>query len=78
MEYYSTIKKNGILPSVTTWMDLEGAMLNERSQRKTNTVCFHLYVETKKQNKRSNITKQKQTHIYRKTSGCQSGGQGKG
>ena len=37
MEYYSTIKKNEILPFETTWMDLDG-MLNEISQRKTNTV----------------------------------------
>ena len=34
MEYYSAIKKNEILPFVTTWMDLEGIMLSEISQRK--------------------------------------------
>ena len=27
MKYYLTIKKNGIFPFVTTWMDLEGIML---------------------------------------------------
>ena len=32
MECYSTIKKNEILPFVTTWMDLEGTVLNEISQ----------------------------------------------
>ena len=37
MEYYSAIKKNGILPFARTWMHLEGIMLNEISQRKTNT-----------------------------------------
>ena len=31
-EYYSTIKKNGILPFATTWMELEGIMLSEMSQ----------------------------------------------
>ena len=31
-------KKDEILPSVTTWMDLEGIMLSEISQSKTNTV----------------------------------------
>ena len=36
MEYYLTIK-NEILPFVTTWMDLEGIMLSEINQRKTNT-----------------------------------------
>ena len=32
MEYYSAIKKNGILPFVTTWMDLEDIMLSEITQ----------------------------------------------
>ena len=41
-------------------MDLEGIMLSELRERKTNTVCFHLYVESKKQNKQQ--IKQKQTH----------------
>ena len=35
MEYHSAIKKNEILPFATTWMDLEGIMLSEISQRKT-------------------------------------------
>ena len=37
MEYYSIIEKNEILP---TWMDLEGVILREVYQRKTNTVQF--------------------------------------
>ena len=35
-EYYSAIKKDEILPFVTTWMNTEGIMLNEISQ--TNTI----------------------------------------
>ena len=34
MEYYAAIKKNEILPFATTWMELEGIMLSEISQRK--------------------------------------------
>ena len=34
-EYYSAIKKNEILPFATTWMELEGIMLSEISQRMT-------------------------------------------
>ena len=44
------IKKNEILPFVTTWMDLECIMLSKISQRKRN-IIFHLCVEFKKQNK---------------------------
>ena len=32
------------------------------SQRKTNTVQYHLYVESKKYNKLVNVMKKKQTH----------------
>ena len=32
MEYYSTIKKNEIMPSAATWMDLKTVTLNEVSQ----------------------------------------------
>ena len=38
MEYYSAIKKNEILPFATTRMDLEGIVLIEISQTKTNIV----------------------------------------
>ena len=57
-------KKNKILP-FATWMDLEGIMLSEISQRKTNTVWYHLYVESKKYNRLVNMTKKKQTHRCR-------------
>ena len=33
MEYYSVIKKNEIMPSVATWMDLEIIILSEVSQK---------------------------------------------
>ena len=46
-------------------MDLDSIMFSEINQRKTNIVCFHLRVESKKQNRRTNTTKQKQTHRYR-------------
>ena len=39
-EYYSVIKKDEILPFVMTWMDLEGIMLSEISQREN--VKFHM------------------------------------
>ena len=33
MEYYSTIKKNKIMPFAATWMQLEILILNEVSQK---------------------------------------------
>ena len=32
MEYYSAIKKNGIMPFAATWMELEVIILSEVSQ----------------------------------------------
>lgn len=47
--------KNEILSLVKTWMDLEGIMLSEISQmRKADTICFRLYVESKKQTNKHN------------------------
>ena len=49
MEYYSAMKKNEIMPFAATWMDLEIIILSEVSQKeKTNTIWYHLYVESKK------------------------------
>ena len=45
-------------------MDLENVILNEISQRKTDTRWYHLYVESKKKTK-TNISIYK-THRYRK------------
>ena len=61
MEYYLAIK-NGkeILPFVKIWMDLEGSILSEISQRKTNPAWSHLYVESTIKNKNK-----KQTHRKR-------------
>ena len=41
-------KNNKILSLATMRMDLDGIMLSEISQRKTNTLCYHLHVESKK------------------------------
>ena len=47
-EYYSVIKKNKIMPFAATWMQLEIIILHEVSQKKkTNTVWYHLYMESK-------------------------------
>ena len=47
MEYYSAMKKNEIMPLAATWMQLDIIILSEVSQRKTNTIQYRLYVESK-------------------------------
>ena len=47
MEYYSAIEKNEIMPFAAVRVDMEITILSEVSQRKTNIVWHHLYVESK-------------------------------
>ena len=42
MECYSAIKKNEILPFMTTWMDLESIMLSVISQTGKDKYCYDL------------------------------------
>ena len=44
-EYCSAIKKNE-MPFAATWIDLEIIIPSEVSQRKKNTIWYHLYVES--------------------------------
>ena len=50
VKYYSVIKKDE-MPFVTTWVDLEGIIPSQISQKKTNIIWLYLYVQSKKQNK---------------------------
>ena len=43
MKYYSTIKKNEIVPFAETWMDLETVMQNESEKRKIFSILMHIY-----------------------------------
>ena len=51
MEYYLAMRKNEMLPFAATWMELKGIMLCEISQRKTDIICFHLFVELENLNR---------------------------
>ena len=48
-EYYSALKNKKTLLFATIWTDLEGILLSEISQRKTNAVSSHLHAESKQQ-----------------------------
>ena len=51
-EYYSVTKRNEILSFAETWMDLEGIMLSEISQRKTAMISLICGIQkTNKHNK---------------------------
>ena len=72
MEYYSARKKNEIMPFAGKLMDLEITILREVRKRMTNTIWYHLYVESKIWQKWTYLPKQKQIHRHRKqTCGCQ-------
>ena len=43
VEYYSAIKKNEIMPSAATWMDLDIIKLSEVSQRETNIMLSLIF-----------------------------------
>ena len=59
--------------------NLEGITLSEISQRKTNTVWYHLHVESEKKYKKLvNITKKMQTHRYREQTGGYQWGEERG
>ena len=45
--FLSHWKKNEVSTLSTIWIDLEDTMLNEISQKNTNTVCYHLYMDSK-------------------------------
>ena len=42
LEYYSAMKKNEILPFAATWMNIEGIILREISQRTKSIVWYHI------------------------------------
>ena len=62
---YCLVKKNDILPIVAIWMDLEGIMLSEISQKKTYTVKCQLYVESKKYKTSEYNKKEAESQIQR-------------
>ena len=46
MDYYLAVK-NKIIPFAATWIQPEIIILSEVRKRKTNTIRYHLHVESK-------------------------------
>ena len=80
VEYYSTIKKNEIMPLAATWMDLEIIILSEVSQ--TEKDKYHVILLTSgiqkkmtqmnlftKQNRLTDVETNKQTYGYQRGKG---------
>ena len=61
----------------TTWMDLEGIVLNEISWTKTHTVWSHLHGASKKYNELVNVSEKKQSHAYREAASGYQWGEGR-
>ena len=53
-QYYCH-KKEEMLPSATTWMNTEGSMLSETSQRKTSTIRISLICGILKKKKKKDF-----------------------
>jgi len=76
MEYYSTTKKNKIMPFAATWMELETLILSEVSQKEKYHMISHIW----------NLIYATNEHFHRKenhghgeqTCDCQRGGGGSG
>ena len=51
MEYYPAIKKKEILPFSATWMDLEGIMLRNKSDRERQILYGNTYIWNLKKKK---------------------------
>ena len=47
MEYYSTIKKNEIMPFAAAWMQLEIIIVSEVSRKEKDKYHMIIYVESK-------------------------------
>ena len=64
VEYYSDIR-NEVMPFAATGMDLEIPYKRSKSDRETNIIWYHLYVESKKKIIPMNLfRKQRQTHRF--------------
>lgn len=47
-DYYPAMRKEEILPILTTWMDPESIILSKSDTERQKTIKCHLYVESKK------------------------------
>ena len=54
VEYYAAMKKDGSMPFAVTWINLEKIILCEVRKRTTNSLCYHLHAESKKEIKQIN------------------------
>ena len=77
MEYYSTVKKNEVMPFAATWMALEGMML-VKSGGERQILYNTTYVWNLKTTKTSEQNKKEADSQIQRTSGSQRGREGGG
>ena len=68
LENYSSVQKNEIMPSATTWTDLEIIILSEVSQKEKDKyhMISHMWNQKHDTNESIYCRKHKQTHRHRK------------
>ena len=64
MEYYSVTKKK-FESVLVRWMNLESITQSKAGQRKTNIMCQHIYMETRKMVMMNLLAGKEQRHICR-------------
>ena len=64
MEYYSAIKKNEIMPSKGTWMDLEIVILSESKSERARQISYDIaYMWKLKKNDQSELIYKTKYHM---------------
>ena len=74
MEYYSTIKKNGIMQSAATWMDLECHVEWSQSEEKYHIISLNVESKKKRYKWRNLYNRNRLTDFWEGTYNCRGKG----
>ena len=75
MDYYSAIK-NEVMSFAAMWMQLAISIPSEVRKRKTNTIWYHLYLESNIWHKWTYLQKKTNSWTWEQTCGCWGAGGG--
>ena len=78
MEYYSAIKKNGIMPFAATWMELETLKLSEVSRKEKDKYHDITYIWNLIKGTNEPFHRKENPGLREQTCGCREEGGGSG